>query len=509
MKKKLILTTLLVALFVCLFVIGVSAATMTNYCDVEITLVSGEKLTGYCEINTSNKRLLRDNIYTTTDTSSAKIDWSTIKIFDASRTTVVGGVNPTAVGGTECSKKAQNVTEYYFQPTTETILNTTFTSNWSSLQTVWIPKAVKVIDHNAFNGSAIQNVVFEEGSQLQTISQNAFANCARLKSISLPEGLTSIGYNGFYLSGLEGTVKVPNSVTTLSPGAFLSTKIETLILGDGALEIGYNFAGDFNTVNNAYLKNIYIPASTTFDLSGGTGVFFRCANRVNFYVVGTEAECSAFMTRLSQQSTASYYMQFVLAEDATEDMQAGYAVIHTEYNRCDAFYNSEHKVGESTYNFNGYTQKATYVASCQTCGNSKTTAELDPIIEIIGYSAKMGGSQLCVGYKLNQTSINAYNEAKATQINFGVVAIVPINEDELKPLYIENGEVKSIDHTISANLKNDYASVDFIIKGFSESSYNTSLVMCAYVFNGEEITYICSDSEGDTAATFKYSDKVA
>jgi hypothetical protein len=202
-------------------------------------------------------------------------------------------------------------------------------------------------------------------------------------------------------------------------------------------------------------------------------------------------------------------MSFVLASEATEATGAGYGILHTEYNRCDAFYNSEHKVGESTYSFNGYTQKATYVASCQTCGNSKTTAELDPIIEIIGYSAKMGGSQICVGYKLNQTSINAYNEAKATQINFGVVAIVPINEDELKPLYIENGEVKSIDHTISANLKNDYASVDFVIKGFDESSYNTSLVMCAYVFNGEKITYICSDSEGDTAATFKYSDKIA
>lgn len=505
MKKKLLLIALMVALFVCLFVISTSATELTNYCDIKITLTDGTVTTGYCVIDTSKNSLQRDNIYTSPDSSSTKIAWDTIKIFDARNTTVVGGVDPVEIRGVDCNGSAKYVEEFYCPPTTKNILNTSFTSGWSSLKLVYIPKAVELIDHDSFTNSAVEQVILEEGSALKEIGYSAFQGCKNLVSFNFQEGLESIGRNGFYQTALSGTVKVPNSVTYLAPGAFLSTKIETLILGDGTLKIGYNFAGDFNSTQNAYLKNVYMPAEIEFE-ENSNEYFFKCLNNVNFYIVGDKSACTSLVATLKAQSTGSY-MTFITEDEVTEETTSGYGIIHTEYNRCKAFYDDIHSLNDAEYTFNGFMNEAKFIASCTRCDVIEETQVLDPIIEIIGYSAKINGDRICVGYKLNENSIATYNEENAKTLEFGVVAIVPINEEELKPLYVENGEVKAIDYTISADLEDSYASIDFIILGFDESSYNTSLVMCAYAFDGEGITYICDSGEGESATTFKFSDK--
>ena len=494
----------MLSLLFCLLAIGISATAMKYYMDVEITLVDGTVTTGYCKIDTSNKRLLRDNIYTTSDDSSEKIAWANIKIFDASKGTVVGGIDPVALGGTNCNSQAVNTTEFYLPHTATTVLNSSFTSGWKSLKKVWLPNTVTKIENTSFSGAPLEEIVLEEGTVIKTIEASAFQNCANLSSFPFMEGLESIGRNGFYQSGLSGTVRIPNSVTTLSPGALLSTKIENLYLGAGSLNIGYNFVGTFEATDNAYLKNVYISAEATFD--GGGNYFFKCANRVNFYIVGSEAECAGLVQTLKAQ-VGGKYLSFVEAKDATEDMQAGYGVIYTGYNECVAFYGSQHETLDPVYNFVGYTENAFISSGCERCKESATLCEFAPMIEIIGYSAKIGGNKICIGYKLNEESVLEYNKATGNEISFGVVAIMPINEDELKPLYVENGAVKAIDYTIFASFTTLHASVDFVINGFTEEYYESDLVMCAYAFDGEKITYIC-DTEGDTATAFKYSDKV-
>ena len=502
--KKLLFLTVMIALLSCLLAVGISATELKNYIEIDITLIDETTTVGYCKIDTGNKRLLRDNIYTTSDDSSSKIAWANVKIFDASEGRVFGDVNPTAIGGTNCNSQAINTTEFYFPPTAVTVLNTSFTSGWKSLNKVWLPKTLTKIEYNSFEGSPIREIVLEEGTVIKTIESGAFQSCSNLSSFPFMEGLESIGRNGFFQSGLSGTVRVPNSVTNLSPGAFLSTKIENLYLGAGSLMIGYNFAGTFEATNNAYLKNVYIPAEATFD--GGGNYFFKCANRVNFYIVGNEDDCAALVQTLKAQ-VGGKYLSFVEAKDATENMQAGYGVIYTGYNECVAFYNSQHQTLDPVYNFAGYTENAFVSSDCERCKESATLCEFAPIIEIIGYSAKIGGNKICIGYKLNEESVLEYNKATGNEISFGVVAIMPINEDELKPLYVENGAVKAVDYTISASFTTLHASVDFVINGFTEEYYESDLVMCAYAFDGDKITYIC-DTEGDTATAFKYSDKV-
>ena len=509
MKRKILLTTLMLAVFMLVFAVVAAADALVNYCDVEITLVSGETVTGYCKVDSGSKRFLRDEVYTEPDTSSEKIDWGTIKIFDASNATVYGTVTPTEVAGTACSSKAVNTTEFYFPPTTTKILNTSFTSGWKSLKKVWIPNDTTVIDYNAFTGSPVSEIVLEEGTVITSIGNDAFKECANLQSFPFMEGMQSLGRNCFYLSGLSGKVVIPNSMTYLGPGSLLSTKIETLVLGDGAVEIGYNFIGTFNSTTNAYLKEIYMPAEVTFDNGGSK--FFKCANQVNFYIVGTESECASAVNALKAQ-TGGYYLKFVTADELSDTVGgAGYGVIYTGYNRCGAFYGDNHNVQDAEFNFTSYTEKMTYTAECERCKKCTTTAELDPIVEFLGYSARMNGNSICAGYTINAESLAAYESETESTLKLGVVAIIPINEAELKPIYVENGEIKNIDYSVAVAIESAYAGFDFRINGITSSDYETELVMCAYAYDGSAVSYLCVGENGygqyESASTVTFNSK--
>jgi hypothetical protein len=85
------------------------------------------------------------------------------------------------------------------------------------LKSVKIPKSVKQIDEEAFTGyTGLEEIIFEEGSQLETIGEEAFSNCESLKKIAIPKSVKRIdeyAFTGFfvfidkksavYLTGLE------------------------------------------------------------------------------------------------------------------------------------------------------------------------------------------------------------------------------------------------------------------------------------------------------------------
>ena len=116
----------------------------------------------------------------------------------------------------------------------ETIGNDAFGN--ASLTSISIPSSVKTIGRDAFsNCTNLENLTFDENSQLESIGQNAFWRNTSLTSISLPSSLQTIGEGAFLNSALE----------SISFG----TDSELKSIGKSA------FAGARN------LKNIVIPAS--------------------------------------------------------------------------------------------------------------------------------------------------------------------------------------------------------------------------------------------------------
>lgn len=82
------------------------------------------------------------------------------------------------------------------------------------------------------NATEVSSIILP--STVKTIEDNAFYNCAWLKSITLNEGLEAINYRAFRGSALE-SITIPSSVTTLGNQSFMAcASLETLTFNQSA-----------------------------------------------------------------------------------------------------------------------------------------------------------------------------------------------------------------------------------------------------------------------------------
>ena len=78
------------------------------------------------------------------------------------------------------------------------------------------PKEIRFICDEAFKGSFISSVTFENA---ETIGNRAFMNCTSLKNVTLVTSTKNIGTEAFRNSGITN-IKLPSSVGNISGGAF-------------------------------------------------------------------------------------------------------------------------------------------------------------------------------------------------------------------------------------------------------------------------------------------------
>ena len=99
--------------------------------------------------------------------------------------------------------------------------NISVSSYIGSSTSIIIPRTVKTIQSSAFiSQNTLQNITFEEGSQLETIEDSAFSYCISLKVINIPTTLQTIGINAFYQCSSIQNLIFGSSLTTLSQSSF-------------------------------------------------------------------------------------------------------------------------------------------------------------------------------------------------------------------------------------------------------------------------------------------------
>ena len=102
----------------------------------------------------------------------------------------------------------------------------------SNVTSVVIPDTVKYIDDFAFdNCNELSSVTI--GNGVESIGYFAFAY-GNLKSVTIPEGVTHIGREAFYGCGSLSSVRIPSSVGYIGPGAFAKCSIDLSIEIDEA-----------------------------------------------------------------------------------------------------------------------------------------------------------------------------------------------------------------------------------------------------------------------------------
>ena len=131
------------------------------------------------------------------------------------------------------------------------------------------------------NADNLTSVTLPEG--LTTIGKRGFAYCKKLKQVSLPESLTSIGPDAFSECMALTSIRIPDAVTSLGQGAFsLCYKLQTVELGSGLKEIpreafkacyalssvtipeGVVSIGTWAFSNDESLTSVILPDSLTF-----------------------------------------------------------------------------------------------------------------------------------------------------------------------------------------------------------------------------------------------------
>ena len=159
---------------------------------------------------------------------------------------------------TEDAQHYATLTTVVIQDGVTSILGKAF-DQCPNLTTVTIAKTVTSIDAEAFSLCGnLETVTFADAdqSQLMTIQSNAFANCVKLSSITLPEGVQTIGAYAFVCCYDLASATIPSTVTTMSNDVFRDcTSLATVYCNASTPPTGNYAMFD----NNASGRIIYVP----------------------------------------------------------------------------------------------------------------------------------------------------------------------------------------------------------------------------------------------------------
>lgn len=151
-----------------------------------------------------------------------------------------------------------------------------------AIKEVVIPRTVEIIGSDAFRGSSVERVVFESGSRIKSVLNNAFYGCGNIKEMELPDSLERIEEGAFY-GAEELSVIVSSSFGKLAyigKYAFYGTKKLTemkfygkeLTVGENAFErsglVNIEFAETLEKLtlganSFAYCEDLIVPELPT------------------------------------------------------------------------------------------------------------------------------------------------------------------------------------------------------------------------------------------------------
>lgn len=140
--------------------------------------------------------------------------------------------------------------------------------NIEGLTSLTISNSVTAFGNEAFLGTGLKSVVIPES--VTTIGESAFAHCKNLESIEMPDSLKSLGKRAFYNCGLK-SLSIPSGIDKIEDEVFeYCYRLASVSIEGNISSIGKSaFEGCTS------LTSIQIPISVN---SIGTGAFSGCSN---------------------------------------------------------------------------------------------------------------------------------------------------------------------------------------------------------------------------------------
>lgn len=138
-----------------------------------------------------------------------------------------------------------------------------------------IPSYVETIGEAAFYFSLLKSITIP--NNVTSIGDNAFGFCKNLTSINIPDSVTYIGEEAFeYCVSLAASINIPDGVTSIRDRTFSDCyRLTSIAIPDSVTSIGYaafTSCGSLTGVSFANTSGWYVTETEGGDVSTGTAV---------------------------------------------------------------------------------------------------------------------------------------------------------------------------------------------------------------------------------------------
>lgn len=246
-----------------------------------------------------------------------------------------------------------------------------------AMTSVELPSSVLSIGEYAFAGTvkegesmSLEVVFLSYEIELETIGNNAFAFCTKLKSFNIPPSLYKIGNEAFYNCYELDSIVLRNNVTQIGKDAFYNCDNVTIYCEMGEDNVPANWSKDWNSTNettlwnqetdqkftvNVYYQNICDDEFTLFSASEGKGAVGSTvtanAKTINHFVfvpalstvsgtveMGGTLQLSLYYTRKSYTVTFSANTGELISGDLVQSVRYGGAAVLPEFSKLGYHY---------------------------------------------------------------------------------------------------------------------------------------------------------------------------
>ncbi|MBR2443882.1 MAG: leucine-rich repeat domain-containing protein [Clostridia bacterium] len=563
MKKKLLLTTIFVAVLVLAF--AASAYASVVYKDT-----NGNTL--FTATDEDGNKIFEsyEGGFPTTDENGVALTWYITKTETVNEDTVhtVDSYFTVDTTGMHATLSENGVYKYVNQEMELSIVSAYFPDNSNILTLdmsdsgygntysyessqdnilfLRLPNTLVELPFRVGQASKMLECVISDDSPMTSFSTVSFYDAKNLRSVNVPSNVTVLESNGSSSSGctffnckslveitfsqnsklqtIKGgafngcsalkEINIPNSVNTIEANAFWEcSSLETIRLG---ANLGKNLT-QYNVQSMLYgcksLKYVYIPS--TLVPTSGSHLFFSGATKMVFFYTGTLEQYNSLYETLSTLGNNGKFTSAVPIQwDATKDEQYYKDLAENDsksyvvygYNLCEAFYDGKHEFKNeitATFEDEKFLSECSFGDTCNTCEALKVIEVLPALIVDRGYA--YGSNAMAQGIAIKKELIEAY--AKYFDgIKFGAYAA----------LYQADGKVINADGTgingyvaVSDYTNRGYDLLDMTIYGITEAYQDTDFCFGAYIIADGEVYYINNAEATDSAVAVSYNDVVA
>ena len=408
-----------------------------------------------------------------------------------------------------------------------------FKSN-SNLQYAYLRLDTVAIQANAMNAcSNLKYVNLESITELRQINSSTFSNCKALfagenKVLDLTgTKLCAISGNGVFNNVPIVGIKLPSTLTTLADWNLQGTAITSIAFPTGVATITGSQFNDCKSLTTIYINNTTTKISArAFNNTALEKVFFvGTLDELNALLDNTDFTNNTPLTDVVGENRANLISYE--AYKALEDKSGKYVVYN--YNYCEAYNEGKHNItganecvgscsvclenivshkeNNSSITVtivyaNGYSAVGVKTTDCGNEGCDYCVTEEAPALIIsLGYTApEIANGNIAIGYKINNEAINDYEKITGKTVRHGVFVAT-------KAGLGENDIFDEGSNAVVAEISNEkLIKMEIKLTGFDKDDYKTApFAMGAYIITEkDEVKEVKYFEQGTPAEGDKY-----